>query len=203
MTSSLSPYTAFDGQFIDGVWRKGRSGKVRADDNPYNGEVVAEIALADMQDLEDAYAAAQRAQKIWGKALYSERSELFHRALKIIDARKDEIIDWIVRETGSTLLKANIEWRSVRGSVLEAINLPSRVQGRIMPIDVPGKQSFVFREPLGVIGVISPWNFPFHLSHRSVAPALAMGNAVVLKPAEDTPITGGLLIAKIYEEAGL
>ncbi|MFN6980672.1 MAG: aldehyde dehydrogenase family protein [Brevundimonas sp.] len=203
MTSSLAPYTAFDGQFIDGVWRQGRSGKVKADYNPYNGDVVAEIALADLQDLEDAYAASHRAQKIWSKALHNERSELFHRVLKIIDARKDEIIAWIVRETGSTLLKATIEWGSVRGGVLEAINLPSRVQGRIMPIDVPGKQSFVFREPLGVVGVISPWNFPFHLSHRSVAPALAMGNAVVLKPAEDTPITGGLLIAKIYEEAGL
>ena len=72
-----------------------------------------------------------------------------------------------------------------------------------MPIDQPGKQSYVFREALGVIGVISPWNFPLHLSHRSIAPALALGNAVVVKPAEDTPVTGGLLIAQIYEEAGL
>ena len=71
------------------------------------------------------------------------------------------------------------------------------------PLDEPGKESFAYRQPLGVIGVISPWNFPMYLSHRSIAPALALGNAVVVKPAKDTPVTGALLIAKIYEEAGL
>jgi aldehyde dehydrogenase (NAD+) len=72
-----------------------------------------------------------------------------------------------------------------------------------MPVDDAGVDSRVYRQPLGVIGVISPWNFPLHLSNRSVAPAVALGNAVVLKPAQDTPITGGLLLGKIYEEAGL
>jgi aldehyde dehydrogenase (NAD+) len=72
-----------------------------------------------------------------------------------------------------------------------------------MPSDIPGKESRVYRVPVGVVAVISPWNFPMQLSNRSVAPALAAGNAVVLKPASDTPVTGGLLLAKIYEEAGL
>lgn len=72
-----------------------------------------------------------------------------------------------------------------------------------MPSDVPGKESRVYRQPVGVVAVISPWNFPMQLSNRSVAPALAVGNAVVLKPAGDTPVTGGLLLAKIFEEAGL
>src|SRR5260370_1117174 len=67
----------------------------------------------------------------------------------------------------------------------------------------PGKHGGGYRQPLGVIGVISPWNFPMYLPHRSIGPALALGNAVVVKPAEDTPVTGGLLLAKIYEEAGL
>jgi aldehyde dehydrogenase (NAD+) len=75
--------------------------------------------------------------------------------------------------------------------------------GRILPLEEVGKESRAYRQPLGVIGVISPWNFPMYLSHRSIGPALALGNAVVVKPAEDTPVTGGLLIAKIYEEAGL
>jgi aldehyde dehydrogenase (NAD+) len=154
-------------------------------------------------NLDDAYRAAACAQKAWAKTLPAERSALFQRVLATLEARRDEIIGWIVRETGSTLLKANIEWSAVRGGLLEALTLPPRVEGRIMPIDVPGKQSFVYREPLGVIGVISPWNFPMHLSHRSIAPALAVGNAVVVKPAEDTPVTGGLLLAKLYEEAGL
>lgn len=72
-----------------------------------------------------------------------------------------------------------------------------------MPSDVPGKESRVYREPAGVVAVISPWNFPMQLSNRSVAPAIAVGNAVVLKPAGDTPVAGGLLLAKILEEAGL
>jgi aldehyde dehydrogenase (NAD+) len=68
---------------------------------------------------------------------------------------------------------------------------------------VPGKENRVYRAPVGVVAVISPWTFPLALSSRSVAPALAPGNAVVLKPAEDTPVTGGLFIAKVFEEAGL
>lgn len=85
----------------------------------------------------------------------------------------------------------------------EAASFPSRMEGRILSSDIPGKEGRVYRKPVGVVGVISPWNFPLNLSNRSVAPALALGNAVVLKPATDTPVTGGLLLAKIYEEAGL
>ena len=76
------------------------------------------------------------------------------------------------------------------------------MEGKVLTSYKPGKQSFVFREPLGVIGVISPWNFPLYLSMRSVVPAVALGNTVVLKPASDTAITGGLLIAHLFEEAG-
>lgn len=72
-----------------------------------------------------------------------------------------------------------------------------------MPSNTPGKENRVYREPVGVVGIISPWNFPMLLSQRSVAPALALGNTVVLKPASDAPLTGGLVLAKIFEEAGL
>jgi aldehyde dehydrogenase (NAD+) len=87
--------------------------------------------------------------------------------------------------------------------MLEAATLPYLVEGRILPADIPGKESRMYRKPVGVVGVISPWNWPMQLSARSVAPALAVGNAVVVKPASDTPVTGGLLLAKIFEEAGL
>jgi aldehyde dehydrogenase (NAD+) len=86
--------------------------------------------------------------------------------------------------------------------MITAAAMPSRVVGRILPIDTPDKESRVYRKPLGVVGVISPWNWPMHLSNRSIAPALALGNAVVVKPADDTPVTGGLLLAKIYEVVG-
>jgi aldehyde dehydrogenase (NAD+) len=72
-----------------------------------------------------------------------------------------------------------------------------------LPAEIPGKESYVYRRPAGVVAVISPWNFPLQLSNRSVAPALAVGNAVVLKPASDTPVCGGLLLARVLEEAGL
>mgnify|MGYP001108972095 FL=1 len=81
--------------------------------------------------------------------------------------------------------------------------MPYLVEGRILPADIPGKESRMYRKPVGVVGVISPWNWPFQLTARSAAPALAVGNAVVVKPASDTPVTGGLLFAKILEEAGL
>ncbi|MEE4454364.1 aldehyde dehydrogenase family protein [Novosphingobium resinovorum] len=201
--SRKPPYDDFNGQYIDGSWRSGQTGKSLSNHNPFDGSVIGEITLASKADLDAAYKAAAQAQKSWAASLHSERTALFLRVLSILDARKDEIIGWLVREAGSTLLKATLEWGAVRAGTLEAMALPSRVAGRIMPIDVPGKQSFVYREPLGVVGVISPWNFPMHLSHRSIAPALALGNAVVVKPADDTPVTGGLLLAKIYEEAGL
>src|SRR4029453_1017648 len=86
---------------------------------------------------------------------------------------------------------------------LEASTFPSRVEGPIVPTDIAGKESRVYRQPVGVVGMISPWNFPLHLCSRSIAPALALGNGVVIKPASDTPVTGGLLLAKIFEEAGL
>ena len=120
-----------------------------------------------------------------------------------MEARRDEIVDWLIREAGSTTVKAELEWQFVHAVTLEAASFPHRVEGRILPLDEPGKESRAYRQPLGVIGVISPWNFPMYLSHRSVGPALALGNAVVIKPAEDTPVTGALLLAKIYEEAGL
>jgi len=81
--------------------------------------------------------------------------------------------------------------------------MPYRVEGHILPGDIPGKECRVYRKPVGVVRVISPWNWPLHLSMRSVPPALAVGNAMVLKPASDTPVTGGVLLAKLLEEAGL
>jgi aldehyde dehydrogenase (NAD+) len=120
-----------------------------------------------------------------------------------MDARHDEIVQWLIDESGSTRLKAEMEWGFTRAEMIEAATYSFHVEGRILPSAVPGKENRVYRQPLGVVGVISPWNFPMHLSHRTIGPALALGNTVVVKPAEDTPVTGGLLLAKIYEEAGL
>jgi aldehyde dehydrogenase (NAD+) len=87
--------------------------------------------------------------------------------------------------------------------MLESAAMPYLASGRILPGDVPGKECRVYRQPVGVAGVISPWNWPLHLTARSVGPALAVGNAVVVKPSSDTPVTGGLLLARMLEQAGL
>jgi aldehyde dehydrogenase (NAD+) len=197
------PYEGWEAMPIGGAWRAGRSGKRRVDHDPYTGEVLVDIPLANAQDVDEAYRAAERVQPGWGAALPQDRQQVLARAAQILVRRKDEIMRWIVKESGGTRTKALLEWQLVYFGLLEAASYPSHVEGRILPAGIPGKESRVYRRPVGVVGVISPWNFPFQLSNRSVAPALAVGNAVVLKPASDTPVTGALLLAKIFEEAGL
>ena len=190
-------------QLIAGAWRDGSGSESRAVLDPYTGNTLLSIRSATFDDLDQAYHHAAEAQINWARTSPEERAAVMLRAVAIFDQRKDEIINWLIRESGSTRLKANIEWGSARGITLEAASMPSRAHGATMSSNVAGKHNLVQRKPLGVVGVISPWNFPLHLSQRSVAPALALGNAVVIKPASDTPITGGLLLAHIFEEAGL
>ncbi|MEE2038410.1 aldehyde dehydrogenase family protein [Nocardiopsis sp. CT-R113] len=198
-----TPYTGLDRMTIGGEWRHGSSGEVHEDVDPYDDMVLAEIHLADAGDVDLAYRAAERAWPVWAETPASERAEVFRRALRVFDARRTEIVDWLVREAGAVRDRAEFEWGLVRSGMAEAASYPTRVEGRILPGLTPGKENRVYREPLGVVTVISPWNFPLQLSHRSVAPAIALGNTVVLKPAENTPVTGGILLARIYEEAGL
>ncbi len=197
-------YPDFDTMPIAGRWRPGRAeGKPRRDTDPWTGDVLTEIAQADADDLDEAYAAAAAAQPEWAQQPPAARAAVLRGAADVMTERRDEITRWIIRETGGTVAKAELEWQLARTMMWEAAGMPSHVEGRIMPADIPGKESRVYRRALGVVAVISPWNFPMQLSNRSVAPALAVGNAVVLKPAGDTPVTGGLLLARIFEEAGL
>ena len=197
------PYTGFTGQFIAGDWVDGHSDKVAQDINPFNDKVLTEIKLANKDDLNNAFNAAAKAQKEWAKTLPGERASLFNNAANIIESRRNEIVEWIIAESGSTRGKAEFELGAVIDGMREASQMAYHITGSIVPVDRAGKEALIYREPIGVIGIISPWNVPFHLSNRSVAPAIATGNAVVLKPASDTPVVGGLMLAKIYEEAGL
>ena len=141
------------------------------DSNPYTGETVAKIALCDPSDVEEAYLSASKAQASWAARLPAERAAVMLRAADIIETRRAEILDWLIRESGSTRVKAIVEWQFLRAITLESASFPHRVAGRLLPIDEPGKESRAYRQPVGVIGVISPWNFPIYLSQRSVAPA--------------------------------
>lgn len=192
-----------DTQFVAGVWREGRSEKTNMSINPFDDSVVAEIRQASSEDLDAAYRAAEAAQADWAAMAPSERARIIRRAADILEERREEIVSWLVRESGSTVIKANVEVSLASGITQESASFPTRVHGTLHPSNTADREMRVYRKPVGVVGVISPWNFPLHLSQRSVAPALALGNAVVIKPASDTPVTGGLLIARIFEEAGL
>lgn len=202
-TESQSPYSNFDRLLINGQWRHGKGAKILRDLNPYDGSTLVEIPHANRDDMDEAYHCAAKAQQAWAALIPGERAAIMRRAAQVMEARREEIVSWIIHESGGTRIKANLEWNAVHGVLLEAATLPYLVEGRILPADIPGKESRMYRKPVGVVGVISPWNWPFQLTARSAAPALAVGNAVVVKPASDTPVTGGLLFAKILEEAGL
>ncbi|GAA2310387.1 aldehyde dehydrogenase family protein [Streptomyces violaceusniger] len=190
-------------QFIDGEWRGGSGSWDIVDFNPYNGEKLASITVATVEEVDLAYRAAERAQPEWGATNPYARRAVFERALRIIEDREKELTETIIAECGGTHVKAGFELHLAKEFLREAIQLALRPEGRILPSPVDGKENRLYRLPVGVVGVISPFNFPFLLSLKSVAPALALGNAVVLKPHQNTPVCGGGLVAKIFEEAGL
>jgi len=190
-------------QYIGGVWRDGSSGKVLSDRNPYNGELIAEIQLATLADLDKAFASAAAAQKMWAEINPFERRTILEKAVTYIEKIEADITDLIIQELGGTRLKAFFEISLVKNIIKEASTYPLRMTGEILPSMMDGRENRLYRVPVGVVAVISPFNFPFYLSMRSVATAIGAGNGVVLKPHDDTPITGGTLLAKIFEEAGI
>ncbi len=171
--------------------------------NPFTDETLFSIRSADESDLDKAYAVAKEAQTEWATMLPQNRRALIEKFAEVTLQHKEDIIDWLVKESGSTRIKAEGEFLASMAIIKEAATFPFRMDGLIKPSIVPNKENRVYRKPLGVIGVISPWNFPFHLAVRSIVSALATGNTVVVKPATATPVTGGLLFASLFEEAGL
>lgn len=201
--SAPTRYTGFDSMPIAGRWREGRSQRRIEDVDPYRGDILVSITGASADDVSEAYDGAAVAQRDWAATTPQARRDVLLRAAEILTGRKAEIVELLIRETGGTRAKGEVEWSLVYEGTLEASTYPFRMGGKILPTSISGKEGRVYRQPVGVVGVISPWDFSLQLTNRSVAPALATGNAVVLKPASTTPITGGLLFAKIYEEAGL
>ncbi|BAB05729.1 aldehyde dehydrogenase family protein [Halalkalibacterium halodurans] len=190
-------------QFLAGEWIEGASTQTITNYNPYTGEKIHEIKGASLDDLDQAYRAAKNAQKEWEQTLPAQKQEVLEKAAALLAERKDEVIERLVNEAGSSIIKASIEWGATLQTIKVAATFPLRMEGKILPSNIPGKENRIYRSAKGVIGVISPFNFPLVLAMRSVAPALATGNAVVLKCSSDAPITSGLLIAELFEEAGL
>lgn len=190
-------------QFIGGCWIDGASEKQLQNEDPFSGDVLASYPAGSLEDLDAAYRAADEARHGWREMNAYERRTVFEKAVAYVEAHRGDIVTMICQEVGGTALKANFEIGLVIDIIKEAATYPLRMEGKIMPSPIPDRENYLFREPLGVVGVISPFNFPFFLSMKPVATALGAGNAVVLKPHEDTVVTGGTLLATIFEAAGL
>ncbi|WP_338896760.1 aldehyde dehydrogenase family protein [Streptomyces sp. TG1A-60] len=198
-----SYFTDLAQQYIGGEWRPGAGSWDIIDFNPYDDAKLASITIATVDEVDEAYRAAQAAQKDWSQVNAYARRAVFEKALRVIEEREQEITEVIIAELGGTRLKAGFELHLAKEFLRESIQLALRPEGSILPSPIDGKENRLYRVPVGVVGVISPFNFPFLLSVKSVAPAIALGNGVVLKPHQNTPIAGGTLVAKIFEEAGL
>lgn len=189
--------------FIDGEWVSSDSSEEIPVEDPSTRKEIARVPAGTEADVDAAYEAAAAAQNDWQDTLPAEREQIARNFAQLLEEYKDEIKELLASEAGGSQIMGETSVNITTDQALEAATLPRRMKGEQATSNIPGKENLVRRVPEGVVTVISPWNFPLNLSGRAIAPALATGNAVVVKPATNTPITGGLLIAKLYEEAGL
>ena len=185
---------------LDG-WRTGGGGDAAVME-PATGKEIGRSGRADVADVATASARAVVAQREWAAKPFTERSAVLRRAGQLFQDHAEEISDWIVRESGGIGPKAGLEIHVAAEECFEAAGLASHPTGQILQSELP-RLSFSRRVPAGVVGVIAPFNFPLILSIRSVAPALALGNAVILKPDPRTAVCGGVVLARVFEEAGV
>jgi benzaldehyde dehydrogenase (NAD) len=170
--------------------------------NPSTGESLAEVGVAAKADIELAASSARAAQPAWAATPFDEKASILRKAATLLQENTAEVVRWITRETGAIPGKGQFEVGATIRCLFEAAAMPSQPQGLVLP-SPDGRMSIARRVPLGVVGVISPFNFPLYLSMRAVAPALAIGNGVVLKPDLRTPIVGGFILADLLKSAGL
>jgi acyl-CoA reductase-like NAD-dependent aldehyde dehydrogenase len=170
--------------------------------NPANQRPFAKVFMADERHMEQAIDAADRARAVWENTLAAERERLLQNTAAELEAGRQEVVDLLIDEGGSTLGKAQFEVSFSANVLRAAAGEARRIRGEILPANVPGLWSLAIRRPLGVVGGISPFNFPLLLSLKKIAFALVAGNTFVLKPSEETSLVG-LKIAEIFERAGL
>ncbi len=198
---TLLDQSSWQGRIFSGGWTEPGGGHAAVIE-PATGTELGQIGLASPADIRAAAAAAAAAQPAWAATPYTQRAAILRKAGEIWLANAAEIEDWSVREGGKIPPAAQFETHVATEEIFEAATLPSRPYGDLLPSEQP-HLSFAERVPVGVVGVIAPFNFPQILAIRSVAPALALGNAVVLKPDPRTAVCGGVVLARVFEEAGL
>ena len=189
--------------FIGGEWQDATDGRTFPDVNPATGETFTRIPAADAATARRAVEAAERARTEWGELQPAVRAGIVLKAAQIWERRREDLERMLTTETGAVRAKAGFEVGYCTELIRQAASLTYQASGEVAPSNVSGKVNYFMRKPVGVVSVISPWNFPYILTLRAVAPALALGNAVVLKPSEETPLAGGLLVGEVFEEAGV
>ncbi len=185
-----------------GTWQESNGGSTSVLEKT-TGVSLGYIGIADASDVDAAAHSAAAAQRAWAVTPFDQRAAVMREAARLLKERANEFQQWNVREAGSIGPKADWELHAAYEQILMSAALPMQPTGTIFPSTTPGRTNYWHRLPLGVIGVIAPWNFPLLLSMRSVAPALALGNAVLLKPDVKTAVVGGALIAQVFADAGL
>ena len=187
--------------FINGQW-SAPGGPTFADYNPYDGEVVAQVAAGGRAEADAAIAAAHAAFPAWAAMPPGERQRLFLRAADIVEKRRQEIAGVMAVEAGTGGAFAGYQVKLVADQLRHASGWVFKPVGDVIPSDVPGRLALAVRKPLGVVAGFSPWNGAFTLAWRTVLLPMVFGNTVVLKPSEEAPLSAGLLVAEIMEEAG-
>jgi benzaldehyde dehydrogenase (NAD) len=183
-------------------WRPG-TGEARDVREPATGRHLLTLPGSTPDDVARAAAAAKQAQPAWAATSYAERAAILRRAAEVYETHREELGTWTQRETGAVHNKMHHEQNFTVGELNAAAAMPFQPYGQLVPTVVPGRLSMLRRVPAGVIGAITPWNSPSVLGMRVVAPALALGNAVILKPDPQTPVCGGAMFEAVFREAGL
>lgn len=187
--------------YTNGEWVESQDGRTFEVYNPATGEVCYEVADATREDMARAVSAANDAQPEWAALPHTQRANYLHKVGDLLAERQSELASILTVESGSWLGKSLFETGYTPNLMRLAAAMTYGSIGEILPSEY-GKMTLVVNKPLGVVGVISPWNFPLLLSLRGVVFALAAGNTVVLKPSEETPVCGGLMIAELFAAAG-
>ncbi|MBI2992722.1 MAG: aldehyde dehydrogenase family protein [Gammaproteobacteria bacterium] len=188
--------------YIGGKWVDAAGGKTFDDLNPYNGELFAKVPAGKREDAKRAIEAAAAAFPEWAATPPMVKRKLFLKAADVWEKRQEELVQSLNIETGSTIGIAMFQMFFLPGLLREAAAQVYNVTGEVIPADYPGAFFMALRQPCGVVSGFGPFNVPYILCTRAIALPIAYGNTAVLKPSEEAPVTGGLLIAEVFEEAG-